>query len=99
MYKVFNEWETALKHLKHAYSDVSLSTFSKLESMIKIFIILKAVLFKLKYILILFSVSFHIAHLYEVQGKYKLAKDHYEQLLNDSKITIHLRADICRQLG
>lgn len=48
---------------------------------------------------ILFSVSFHIAHLYEVQGKYKLAKDHYEQLLNDSKITVHLRADICRQLG
>lgn len=44
-------------------------------------------------------VSFHIAHLYEVQGKYKLAKDHYEQLLNDSKITVHLRADICRQLG
>ncbi|XP_015373994.1 PREDICTED: histone demethylase UTY-like, partial [Diuraphis noxia] len=75
MYKVFNEWETALKHLKHAYSDVSLSTFSKLE------------------------ISFHIAHLYEVQGKYKLAKDHYEQLLNDSKITVHLRADICRQLG
>lgn len=37
MYKVFNEWETALKHLKHAYSDVSLSTFSKLESMILIF--------------------------------------------------------------
>lgn len=36
MYKVFNEWETALKHLKHAYSDVSLSTFSKLESMILI---------------------------------------------------------------
>lgn len=33
MYKVFDEWETALKHLKHAYSDVSLSTFSKLESM------------------------------------------------------------------
>lgn len=45
------------------------------------------------------SVSFHIAHLYEVQGKYKLAKDQYEQLLNDSKTTIHLRADICRQLG
>jgi len=43
MYKVFNEWETALKHLKHAYSDVSLSTFSKLES--KIFIIFKAVLY------------------------------------------------------
>jgi len=42
MYKVFNEWETALKHLKHAYSDVSLSTFSKLESMILILIILKA---------------------------------------------------------
>lgn len=37
MYKVFHEWETALKHLKHAYSDVSLSTFSKLESMIVYF--------------------------------------------------------------
>lgn len=51
------------------------------------------------YIVYIFLVSFHIAHLYEVQGKYKLAKDHYEQLLNDSKITVHLRADICRQLG
>jgi len=94
MYKVFNEWETALKHLKHAYSDVSLSTFSKLESMFKF------LLFSTHFIyLFIFLVSFHIAHLYEVQGKYKLAKDHYEQLLNDSKITVHLRADICRQLG
>lgn len=95
MYKVFNEWETALKHLKHAYSDVSLSTFSKLESMILIVIFFQEFIL----ICILFLVSFHIAHLYEVQGKYKLAKDHYEQLLNDSKITVHLRADICRQLG
>lgn len=45
------------------------------------------------------SVKFHIAHLYEVQGKYKGAKDNYEQLLKDKELPTHLKADICRQLG
>lgn len=45
------------------------------------------------------AVKFHIAHLYEVQGKYKAAKDNYEQLLKDKELPTHLKADICRQLG
>ncbi|XP_011634228.1 histone demethylase UTY isoform X2 [Pogonomyrmex barbatus] len=44
------------------------------------------------------EIKFHIAHLYEVQGKYRLAKDHYEALLKE-KVPLHLKADICRQLG
>lgn len=47
----------------------------------------------------LFAVRFHIAHLYEVQGKYKIAKDSYEILLKEKDLPVHLRADICRQLG
>lgn len=49
-----------------------------------------------------FSVKFHIAHLFEVQGKVKGAKDRYELLLRDKSITPitpSLRADIFRQLG
>lgn len=45
------------------------------------------------------AVKFHIAHLYEVQGKYRLAKEHYEALLKTEKLPLHLKADICRQLG
>jgi hypothetical protein len=45
------------------------------------------------------SVKFHIAHLFEVQGKVKGAKDRYELLLRDKSITQSLRADIFRQLG
>lgn len=44
-------------------------------------------------------VRFHIAHLYEVQGKYKTAKENYEQLLKEKDLPTHLKADICRQLG
>ncbi|KYN04760.1 Lysine-specific demethylase 6A [Cyphomyrmex costatus] len=44
------------------------------------------------------EIKFHIAHLYEVQGKYRLAKEHYEALLKE-KLPLHLKADICRQLG
>jgi len=47
----------------------------------------------------LIPVRFHIAHLYEVQGKYKSAKENYEQLLKEKDLTTHLKADICRQLG
>ncbi|XP_008198630.2 lysine-specific demethylase 6A isoform X3 [Tribolium castaneum] len=44
-------------------------------------------------------IKFHIAHLFEVQGKVKGAKDRYELLLRDKTITQTLRADIFRQLG
>lgn len=45
------------------------------------------------------TVKFHIAHLYEVQGKVKGAKERYELLLRDKTITQSLKADIFRQLG
>ncbi|CAG2057765.1 unnamed protein product, partial [Timema podura] len=45
------------------------------------------------------GVRFHIAHLFEVQGKYKTAKENYEQLLREKELPTHLKADICRQLG
>ncbi|KAL0267841.1 UNVERIFIED_CONTAM: hypothetical protein PYX00_009996 [Menopon gallinae] len=45
------------------------------------------------------EIKFHIAHLYEVQGKYKTAKDSYENLLKEKDLPKHLKADICRQLG
>ncbi|CAH0562123.1 unnamed protein product [Brassicogethes aeneus] len=44
-------------------------------------------------------IKFHIAHLFEVQGKVKGAKDRYELLLRDKGISQSLRADIYRQLG
>lgn len=51
-------------------------------------------------LLVCVTVKFHIAHLYEVQGKYRLAKEHYEALLKGEKaLPSHLKADICRQLG
>jgi len=37
--------------------------------------------------------------LYEAQGKYKLAKESYENLLQDKSISMELRADIQKQLG
>lgn len=45
------------------------------------------------------AVKFHIAHLFEVQGKVKGAKERYELLLRDKSIDASLRADIFRQLG
>ncbi|XP_011303996.1 histone demethylase UTY isoform X2 [Fopius arisanus] len=45
------------------------------------------------------EIKFHIAHLYEVQGKYRLAKENYETLLKEKALPSHLKADICRQLG
>lgn len=45
------------------------------------------------------TVKFHIAHLFEVQGKVKGAKERYELLLRDKSIDASLRADIFRQLG
>ena len=46
-----------------------------------------------------FSVKFHIAHVFELQGKTKGAKERYELLLRDKNISNSLRADIFRQLG
>ncbi|XP_055635786.1 lysine-specific demethylase 6A isoform X2 [Toxorhynchites rutilus septentrionalis] len=45
------------------------------------------------------EIRFHIAHLYEVQNKFKAAKEAYELLLGDKQLTPVLKADICRQLG
>uniref|UniRef100_A0A182SRH9 Uncharacterized protein n=1 Tax=Anopheles maculatus TaxID=74869 RepID=A0A182SRH9_9DIPT len=45
------------------------------------------------------EVRFHIAHLYEVQNKYKSAKEAYERLLANKQLTASLKADIYRQLG
>ncbi|XP_033207500.1 histone demethylase UTY isoform X3 [Belonocnema kinseyi] len=45
------------------------------------------------------EIKFHIAHLHEVQGKYRLAKEQYETLLKETPLPSHLKADICRQLG
>ncbi|KAK5639667.1 hypothetical protein RI129_012159 [Pyrocoelia pectoralis] len=44
-------------------------------------------------------IKFHIAHLLEVQGKIKGAKEKYELLLRDKGIGTSLRSDIFRQLG
>lgn len=49
--------------------------------------------------LFIIAVKFHIAHLFEVQGKIKGAKERYELLLRDKTINSSLRADIYRQLG
>ncbi|XP_050085894.1 histone demethylase UTY isoform X1 [Anopheles aquasalis] len=45
------------------------------------------------------DIRFHIAHLYEVQNKYKPAKEAYERLLASKQLTASLKADIYRQLG
>ncbi|GFR18111.1 lysine-specific demethylase 6A [Trichonephila clavata] len=45
------------------------------------------------------EVSFHIGHLYEVQGKYKAAKEAYEELLDEKDISPVLRGETCKQLG
>ncbi|XP_050519095.1 lysine-specific demethylase 6A isoform X1 [Diabrotica virgifera virgifera] len=45
------------------------------------------------------TIKFHIAHLFEVQGKVKVAKERYETLLKEKTISQSLRADIFRQLG
>ncbi|XP_018569203.1 lysine-specific demethylase 6A isoform X2 [Anoplophora glabripennis] len=44
-------------------------------------------------------IKFHIAHLFEVQGRVKIAKDRYEALLKDKTISQPLKAEIFRQLG
>ncbi|XP_063702646.1 histone demethylase UTY isoform X2 [Culicoides brevitarsis] len=46
-----------------------------------------------------YDIQFHIAHLYEIQAKYKTAKEQYDQLLAEKQLTPQLKADIYRQLG
>nr|XP_049464117.1 histone demethylase UTY isoform X2 [Anopheles coluzzii]XP_049464118.1 histone demethylase UTY isoform X2 [Anopheles coluzzii] len=45
------------------------------------------------------EIRFHVAHLYEVQNKYRTAKEAYERLLASKQLTSSLKADIYRQLG
>ncbi|KAI1285969.1 Lysine-specific demethylase 6A [Halotydeus destructor] len=45
------------------------------------------------------EINFHIAHLYENQGKLKLANECYERLLTNANLSVALRADILKQLG
>ncbi|XP_060537446.1 histone demethylase UTY isoform X2 [Cylas formicarius] len=44
-------------------------------------------------------IKFHIAHLYEIQGKVKIARERYEALLKEKSITVSLKAEVFRQLG
>jgi histone demethylase len=45
------------------------------------------------------EIEFHIAHLYEVCGKYIESKQRYDVLLSDPGLPLQLRADILRQIG
>ncbi|ERL85192.1 hypothetical protein D910_02614 [Dendroctonus ponderosae] len=45
------------------------------------------------------NIRFHIAHLFEIQGKVKIAKEKYETLLKDKTVTASLKSEIFRQLG
>lgn len=45
------------------------------------------------------EIQFHVAHLYELQNKHRAAREAYENLLKESDLPNHLRADIQRQLG
>lgn len=46
-----------------------------------------------------FPVKFHIAHLYETQGRVKAAKERYEVLIREKYLENNLKADVYRQLG
>ncbi|KAH7636362.1 lysine-specific demethylase 6a-like protein [Dermatophagoides farinae] len=45
------------------------------------------------------ELKFHIAHLYELEGKIKTARDQYLTILKQKDISPSLRADCLRQLG
>lgn len=45
------------------------------------------------------EISYHIAHLYEVQGKHKLAKEGYERLLEQKDLPLKIKAEASKQLG
>ncbi|XP_066474906.1 lysine-specific demethylase 6A isoform X2 [Tiliqua scincoides] len=45
------------------------------------------------------EIRFHIAHLYETQRKYQLAKKEYEQLLQTENLPAQVKAIVLQQLG
>ncbi|XP_062831248.1 lysine-specific demethylase 6A isoform X11 [Anolis carolinensis] len=45
------------------------------------------------------EIRFHIAHLYETQRKYHLAKKEYEQLLQTENLPAQVKATVLQQLG
>lgn len=46
-----------------------------------------------------FEIRFHIAHVFELQGKHNTAKDTYEELLAAPDIPSTVKANTLRQLG
>ena len=49
--------------------------------------------------LVIFSVRFHIAHVLELQGKYRAAKEAYEKLIEPADTPAVVKANTLRQLG
>ena len=49
--------------------------------------------------IVCFVVKFHIAHVHELQGKDKVAKEAYEQLLANAELPKVVQANSFRQLG
>ncbi|KAM9486728.1 lysine-specific demethylase 6A isoform 1-T1 [Clarias gariepinus] len=45
------------------------------------------------------EIHFHIAHLYEIQKKYRAAKDAYENLLRTENLPVQVKATTLQQLG
>lgn len=45
------------------------------------------------------EIYFHIAHLFEIQGKHKTAKEAYEQLLEKSDLPLNIKAETFKNLG
>ncbi|XP_048458672.1 lysine-specific demethylase 6A isoform X1 [Rhincodon typus] len=45
------------------------------------------------------EIQFHVAHLYEIQRKYRAAKEAYEQLLQTENLSAQVKANILQQLG
>lgn len=45
------------------------------------------------------EIGFHIAHIYELQGRIKAAKEAYDRLLTDVSVPAGLRAEVLKQLG
>ncbi|XP_024919475.1 histone demethylase UTY [Cynoglossus semilaevis] len=45
------------------------------------------------------TIQFHIAHLYEIQKKYKAAKEAYESVLQTENLPAHVKATTLQQLG
>lgn len=95
MHKVLGDYKSSLKHYQLALIDTAKCTFSKLQSEYS----KKCMDLVLYMNCVAISVRFHIAHLYEVQNKFKVAKEAYEQLLLEKELTSELKATIYRQLG